>query len=164
MGISLYNFERRNGQAVVASPTVFTDPASQESLFSTTFPFYSAYVSSKRKPFIFSETGSAVDYNYQTATIVPSPPTVAIEVETKRSWWNAILSSARSDLPGLKAAVWFEEFKDEASYQDSTQRVMRDYRISYNSSVIDAFNQDIAGAVTKPGRFKFDCSGKFTFQ
>jgi hypothetical protein len=93
IGISLYNLARRNGQHGPAAPDTFTstDSGTVLSLYGGRYPFYPTYVAQKRKPFIFSETGSAVNYNINgQQRIVQDRLTVEHELRTKQSWWTNI--------------------------------------------------------------------------
>lgn len=169
VGISLYNFNRDNGQTSPVVPGAFSDPNSQYTLEDPQYPFYTLYVKNTGKPFIFSETGSAVDYNFPgQRAVVTTPPSVAQETITKQSWWKEILNQslgANGSFPALKGAVWFEEMKTESAYQDATANVLRDYRITANATVRSAFYKDLTstGQVTSPGKFSFLCNGDFRF-
>ncbi|KAJ3328737.1 hypothetical protein HDU91_004038, partial [Kappamyces sp. JEL0680] len=159
IGISLYDVGRNaDGSTKVVPANIFTDPTSSVSLFASNFNFYNTYVQTKGKPFMFSETGAAVDSNLPgQPQVVSASVSAQLESQTKQSWWMAILNSSLGSSPSmplLKAAVWFEEFKSEAAYQNANARIMRDYRISANSSVRNAFLSDLKsfdGKITSPG-------------
>jgi hypothetical protein len=169
----LYNLARSRGQHRPAAADTFTSTAAGNvlSLYGGNFPFYPTYVLQKSKPFIFSETGSAVNYDIGPQKSVLDPLTVEQEVQTKQAWWTAIfrdsvLQTTDTKLSRLKAAVWFEERKEETSYDDATIRVMRDYRITYNATVRNAFLKDLdalGDKITYPGKFRFQCNGDFSF-
>ncbi|KAJ3306440.1 hypothetical protein HDV03_005050 [Kappamyces sp. JEL0829] len=169
IGISLYDVGRNaDGSTKVVPANIFTDPTSSVSLFASNFNFYNTYVQTKGKPFMFSETGAAVDSNLPgQPQVVSASVSAQLESQTKQSWWMAILNSSLGSSPSmplLKAAVWFEEFKSEAAYQNANARIMRDYRISANSSVRNAFLSDLKsfdGKITSPGKFSFSCDGRF---
>jgi hypothetical protein len=92
VGISLYNLARRNGQHGPAAADTFTspDPNNVLSLYGGSYPFYPLYVIQKGKPFIFSETGSAVNYDMNGRRTILEPLTVEHELRTKQTWWNNI--------------------------------------------------------------------------
>ena len=166
----MYNLNRQNGQTIAAPPDVFTN-AGTLSLFNPRFPFYPEYVEKTRKPFMFSETGSAINYDKAGRTSIGTVATIRQEVESKQSWWNAVLDSSvlaapNTKLSRLKAAVWFEERKDEASYENPAITIERDYRITYNETVRNAFMKDmqqIGDKISYAGKFEFSCNGGFKF-
>ena len=62
----------------------------------------------------------------------------------KQSWWNSILHASQlPQFPLFVAATWFEERKNEEAYQDSTIRVDKDYRITFDPNVRNAFLNDV---------------------
>lgn len=89
---------------------------------------------------MLAETGSAWDYNQKghRNVVVQDSNASAKELESKISWVKSI-TNAIGMLPKFKAAVWFEEKKDESSYAVSSVRVVRDYRITFSSSIRKAF-------------------------
>lgn len=171
IGISDYNYARdqNTGATVLVTPDALTSPNSVSTLNKPAFPFYSTYVQQTNKPFILSETGSPIESNLQPSdNIVKVTPTSAEEVAVKQAWWNAILTNAfNGQLPRLKMAVWFEITKPESSYQRPDTMVQRDFRITSNSAVAQAFSADmgkLGDKITKPGKFVFSCAGDFNFQ
>lgn len=172
IGISLYNLDRAQGQSIPARNDVFSVPTSQMSLYASSYPFYPTYVASKNKPFIFSETGAAINYDI-AGNIVRAPPvTPDYELRVKQSWWSqilreSVLNPTGGKLARLKAMVWFEEYKNETSYDDANVLINRDYRITFNDTVRNALQADfraIGNRITIPGKFQFTCDGNFNFQ
>nr|KAJ3422319.1 hypothetical protein HK105_000226 [Polyrhizophydium stewartii] len=171
VGISVYNYEYDANHQVGTVPlTVFTSTTNQMSITGAddTHNFYQRFVASTNKPFIFSETGSA----YQTGgnKIVPTDNQLTVELASKRSWWNAILQGAiggGAQFTQMRAAVWFEEQKTETDSALNNQEVWRDYRITYNATVRDAFLADLASFNSKinwAGNLKVACNGAITIQ
>ena len=154
-----------------ASPDVFTNQQSTLSLFNARHPFYDTFVQRTGKPFMFSETGSASIYDKPGQSTVGIPVTTQLEVDTKQSWWTAILQDSilapkNTKISRLKAAVWFEERKDESSYDNPNIMIERDYRITFNESVRRAFlgdMQKLGDKISYAGKFEFKCNGEFTF-
>lgn len=152
-------------------PNVFTDPTNLLSLYNSRFPFYENFVVKTGKPFMFSETGSASIYDKPGQRTVGIPITQKLEVDTKQAWWStifkdSILAPKNTKLSRLKAAVWFEERKDETSYDNPSIMVERDYRITFNESVRDAFLTDmrkLGDKISYAGKFEFKCNGDFAF-
>jgi hypothetical protein len=170
IGISLYNLNRANGQHRPAPPTTFTDtnPNNVLSLYGGSYPFYPRWVQGTGKPFIFSETGSAVNIDTGRNS-VQVPATPELELAVKRSWWtplfqDSVMQTGDTKLARLKGAVWFEERKIEMDYSDPTIPVIRDYRISYSEVVKKAFKADLAALGDKiayGGKFDVGCDGTF---
>ncbi|KAI8894681.1 glycoside hydrolase superfamily [Globomyces pollinis-pini] len=170
IGISVYNYNRYGGQTLPVYPDTFTNLETACSLLKPSFGgyynFYDRYASGK-KPFILSETGSSsVYYGPDTPEqLITVPVTLRNEITSKWSWWNAIFSTSSvsgKGMPNLRAAVWFEEVKLENSYDNGRYMVLRDYRITYNSSVRYAFTHDLKKLGKKiqyAGKFKFFCNG-----
>ena len=62
----------------------------------------------------------------------------------------------------LRAAVWFEEIKNEESYFDSQARVIKDYRITESPAVRQAFQTDLNAAgehIKYAENFAYTCDG-----
>jgi hypothetical protein len=169
VGISLYSFSRQQGQHVPAPHGLLTDPNGVVSLYGGQYPYYPTWVEKTGKPFMFSETGAAIVYDTGSVPFVKLKATTALELQVKQRWWSEILAETiyaekGTKLSRTKAAVWFEEFKNEFSYDDSNVLLLRDYRISYNSTIRNAFKKDYEAAGTKisrPGKFKFGCNGEY---
>ncbi|KAI8929100.1 glycoside hydrolase superfamily [Entophlyctis helioformis] len=127
--------------------------------------FYGRYAAAKRKPFIFSETGSAYQVGGGQA-LAPGDQTPA-EVASKRAWWNAIFQGALGPNAAFKnfhAAVWFEEDKVEqdSGLPPAGGNVWRDYRITYNTTVLAALNQDLdalGNQMSWAGAIRASCNG-----
>lgn len=102
--------------------------------------FYDRFSRQRDKPFILAETGSAWDSNQKghRNVVLQDSNSSSKELETKISWLKSIIN-AIGMLPKFKAAVWFEEKKDESSYSVANVRVIRDYRITFTSSLRKAF-------------------------
>jgi len=170
IGISLYNYGRSNDGTGIAPPVDENYFVSQISNGPNSF--YERFVSQKSKPFIISETGAALAYNAEgQQPLFTTEATVEQEVESKRAWWQAILGPSIAQQNGplsrLKAAVWFEENKLEGDYVTPQVNVVKDFRITANPSVRQAFLNDarsLGSRLTAPGSFKFACNGEFSFQ
>jgi hypothetical protein len=89
---------------------------------------------------MLSETGSAWDSNQkgQRNVVTQDSNASANEMKSKISWVKSIVH-AIGILPNFKAAVWFEEKKEESSYSVSNVRVIRDYRITFSSFIRKEF-------------------------
>ena len=124
----------------------------------------------KNKPFIISETGAALVSNLPGEVSVVSRPASPAQVAAgKRAWWNAIftpsIATANGTLSNLKAAIWFELSKEEPDYTNAN--VNKDFRIAADPAVRNALVQDLRALgdkMTSPGKFKFSCDGRFSFQ
>lgn len=172
IGISVYDYERNaQGATTTLSQDAFINPTSRYTLFSPSFPFYDTYVMTAGKPFLFSETGAAVDTNIPgQQQLVTTPPTLANELQIKQAWWRLVLNSSVSAAPGtglskMKAAVWFEIEKTETSGQNVNVIVNRDYTITTKPAIAQAFAADLkalGSKITYPNKFKFTCDGSFT--
>ncbi|KAJ3273458.1 serine palmitoyltransferase, long chain base subunit [Terramyces sp. JEL0728] len=160
VGISIYNYYRHSHtthQTAVVPDLVFYDPKAVATLRSDKeyLNFYDRFVLKKGKPFILSETGSAFAYNAPNSRPLIkddlSTPLVDQEAQIKESWWRAIfwtsiLDKQKVKLPKLQAAVWFEEMKEEQSYdwdQYGAVNIIRDYRITFNETVRNRFVKDL---------------------
>jgi hypothetical protein len=147
---------------------LLTATNSSLSLYGGPFPFYPNWVIKTGKPFLFSETGAAIVYDID-GSIVRIKATEALELRIKQAWWNEILSETiyaeqGTKLSRAKAVVWFEEIKPEVSYDNANIYIMRDYRVTYNTTVRNALKNDLAAAgnrITYPGKFQFKCNGEF---
>lgn len=171
VGISVYNIFRNGGQTMPVANNVLTDPGSPETLFAAgNLSFYPRFVTQKSKPFILSETGSAVVANDPSPLVAPAvtvPFTAASEVAIKQSWWtgifvSSVMAPANTLLSGLRGAVWFEEIKIETSY-DNSRTVLRDYRATFAPLVAAALASDLSklgSKVTAGGKFSFTCKGQ----
>jgi hypothetical protein len=172
IGISTYNYERNaDGQSRVTSNDALIRPDSPASLFVPSYPFYPTFVTQKRKPFILSETGASIDNNIPgNATVLTSPPTTEQELAVKQAWWkglfsNSVQATQGTGISSLKAAVWFEIIKPEETFAVGRSVVLqRDFRITHNKVVRDAFIKDatdLGSLLTRPGKFQFSCDGTF---
>jgi hypothetical protein len=83
--------------------------------------------------------------------------------KTKKNRWKAILDlSVNPGYTNLRAAVWFEESKPEESYFDAQARVNKDYRITENPAVRQAFQTDLNAAgehIKYAENFAYSCDG-----
>ncbi|KAJ3256788.1 hypothetical protein HK103_005162 [Boothiomyces macroporosus] len=183
VGISIYNYYRHSHtthQTAAVPDFVFYDPNAVATLRSDKnhLNFYDRFVVKTGKPFILSETGSAFAYNAPDSRPLIkndlSLPLIDQEVQIKESWWRAIfwisiLDKDKKKLPKLKAAVWFEEMKEENSYdwdQYGPVNIIRDYRITFNSTVKDRFVKDlydIGDRLLYAGKLRFTCNGTIIY-
>jgi hypothetical protein len=77
--------------------------------------------------------------------------------------WQAVNEASLSPDFSLKfkGATWFEEIKEEQSYDDANVQVLKDYHITFKDFIKNAFLADTSGSRYKwAPNFKFDCSGK----
>jgi hypothetical protein len=162
----------KNGQHVPEPDGVLTTTDGPITLNNRYYPYYINWVEGTGKPFMFSETAAAIVSNVAgQPQIVKDPPTDESELAVKQQWWRQILQDtiyAEPDslLSRTKAAVWFEEVKDETSYDNENAKILRDYRVTFKPFIQDALVADLKKAgsrITYPGKFKFACNGDFTF-
>ena len=169
VGISVYNIQRNptTRQTQPVTEDVFLRPNNAESLsgVDAIHNFYQRFVVDKNKPFILSETGSSYVSNQPGGTsIIPDTDPEAAELAVKESWWKAILAtSANPAFTGhWHAATWFEEIKDEQSYDDANIYITRDYRITQKEAIRSAFLRDTQAAgdrIKWSTDFKYTCAG-----
>ncbi|KAH6579957.1 hypothetical protein BASA61_009945 [Batrachochytrium salamandrivorans] len=138
VGVSVYNYRYDANHQV---STVVLDDLSVPGETSLTgadpiHNFYQRFVIDTKKPFILSETGSA----YQTGGgQEPTHP-----------------------LPRLIAAVWFEEAKAEVDGSLNGALTWRDFRVSSNTTVRNAFVSDLnalGNQLDWAGSLKVSCDG-----
>jgi hypothetical protein len=159
VGISVYNTGRdaRTRQTSPANPNIVAAYISSST--NALFDFYGRFSAAKNKPFMISETGSAFVTNYTVGD-------TALELSVKQSWWTSILNAAvRSrNFPNWKAAVWFEEIKPEQSYDDHTQSVMKDYRITFSEPVKAALMRDLTAEprIVWADSLRYTCNGSIS--
>ena len=119
---------------------------------------------------MLSETGAAIEDNIPgLPTYITVPYTSEQEVSIKQTFWRAIFQSSISPndgpakMPKMKAAVWFEEIKEEEASL-VTFKVIRDFRITHNPAVLSALTSDLKvlkSRLTTPSGFTFSCNGNF---
>jgi hypothetical protein len=107
VGLSLYGSQESQGQTVASQSTAISGILSGSG--TTAFNnFYDRFSKAKGKPFILSETGTAVQSNINGNT-VRTPATPQQELTLKQTWWNNIFS-LKTQFPNFRGAVWFEVF------------------------------------------------------
>ncbi|TPX30919.1 hypothetical protein SmJEL517_g05630 [Synchytrium microbalum] len=123
--------------------------------------FYTNFAVAYNKPFALPESGSAYATN---ATNVVAQ--TVDEVTMKTAWWTSILtlipgSAVNPVYPLLKLVVNFEEAKAEA--ETSTLWQNRDYRISYNPSVVTSLTTSLFPPATRMlfgSQLSYQCGGQ----
>lgn len=99
------------------------------------YDFYKSYSDKKNKPFMLAETAASYYSNYDEGDG---------ELAVKQDWWRAFWSDdTRKNYPLLRAAMWFEFLKRTSDGE------LRDYRISNNTEVVNAFKEDLEEAGDK---------------
>ena len=167
IGISTYNYERQpNGELIPPTNDALTSPDKPGSLYRTNYDFYNRMVVPHSKPFIISETGSPLESNHPgNRTVFRRDFTSEEEVALKQGWWRSIFANAfpGGSLSRLAGFVWFEISKPEEVYvQNTTTFVNRNFKITTNQNVIDAFRADydqLYDRMAHPGSFKASCDG-----
>ena len=136
----MYNFARDDVTQQAVPTSLHTVQSFVSANPSPQFSFYDRFSRQRNKPLMLSETGSAWDSNQkgQRRVVLDDPNASKNELLSKISWVKSIID-AISKLPNFKAAVWFEEIKEESSYGLSNVRVMRDYRMTFSQSIRKEF-------------------------
>jgi hypothetical protein len=101
--------------------------------------FYQDYAVAKNKPYMVSETAATFHEN--------SPFGAGVgELETKRSWWRQFITNATflGSHPNLKLICLFEFQKFEETFADGTPS-LRDFRVTNQTEILDAFKTDFNG-------------------
>lgn len=95
---------------------------------------YATYAIAKNKPMLIAETGAAYH---------PNIPSGASELAIKQAWWRQSITSPTflDQYPMVKLFCMFEFAKLEGDDGDD----LRDFRVSHNSLVRDAFQKDFTG-------------------
>ena len=97
--------------------------------------FYEIFAKQKNKPMAIAETGAPVLYNENYA----QGPTIEQELNMKREWWRQVWSDqVFARFPLIKLILNFEEAKVE-------NRRFRDWRITWNETVLAAYKKDMQG-------------------
>ncbi|KZO97809.1 glycoside hydrolase family 26 protein [Calocera viscosa TUFC12733] len=139
------------GQGTVeAALTGYAQPGLEQEEAVQYTPFYQTYCLTK--PCMFSESGAAWHWNSTSPPATYVPPT---HTEVEQAWWRDGLTntSLLTAYPRLKLLMIFEWQKVETDGGIST---LRDFRITNDSQVLEAFKQDLQGV---QGRYVWATEG-----
>ena len=105
--------------------------------------FYDQYATQKNKPFMIAESGAAYHTNTLTNPEDPHAP-VPTELEVKQPWWRQyVTNSTFLDLyPKIHLICLFEFYKPEELQRDKVTPDWRDFRITVNDTIRNAFLKD----------------------
>ncbi|KAJ3052461.1 hypothetical protein HK097_006227 [Rhizophlyctis rosea] len=179
VGFSLYQYDHTGepGRQTIARPGFvdFTNPLTGVDSKNvgvgaqTRLEFYVRFAQNFNKPFMFSETGAAyhVPGNDAAHGMVPLPANPdETNINIKREWWRGMFSLINTGrYNNIKLACWFEELKNEPAFWDGRIQLEKDYRITWDAPVLNAFQADLDNPqynakLRWADDYEWDCTGK----
>ncbi|KAI8906358.1 glycoside hydrolase superfamily [Gorgonomyces haynaldii] len=136
VGLSVYWFGLESPWLVNVLPTATAFDDIIVGKNANGYNFYDMFSTKKNKPFMISETGTAL-HEYilaSNAAVAPGPG----ELTMKQAFWRQYITnpaSMVSKYPRIKALCLFEWRKPE-------EQTMRDFRITNKTEILNAFLQD----------------------
>ena len=104
--------------------------------------FYDQYAASKNIPFAVSESGAA--WHPSNLPDPDNPGPLPSELQIKQAWWRQAVTNRTffAQFPKLKLFSLFEVAKFEETQRDLVTPDLRDFRVSTNETIRNAFLQD----------------------